>query len=57
MFTPARRRYIYRVATAALPLLVFYGLVADQAAPLWAALIGSATVSGLAAHNTPRDTT
>jgi len=46
------RAYIYRVATPVIPLLVFYGVIADEAAPLWLALVGAATTSGLAAYNT-----
>lgn len=33
--TPARRRWVYSLALAAFPVLVFYGLVDPKAAPLW----------------------
>lgn len=47
------RAWIYRVATAVLPLLVLYGVVDDQSAALWLAAAGSLLVPGLAAANTP----
>ncbi len=37
--TPAVRRWMYRIALAALPVLVFYGLVDVMAAPLWLVLV------------------
>lgn len=49
------RRYIYGVATGALPLLIAAGYVADNIAPLVVAFIGSILVPGLAASNTPSD--
>jgi hypothetical protein len=52
--TPKTRLTIYRIAAAALPLLVAYGVLSAEDAPLWLALIGSALVPALAAHNTPR---
>lgn len=48
---PKTRRYIYGIAIAALPLAVGSGIVSGEDAPLWAALIGSALVPGLAAAN------
>ena len=33
------RRWIYGVATAVIPLLIAYGVVDDQTAPLWVALV------------------
>lgn len=48
----ATRAWIYRVATAALPLLVIYGIVDEQTAPLWLAAVGALLVPGLAAANT-----
>lgn len=54
--TPARRRHIYLIALAGLPLLIAYGVVSETAAPLWAALVGTILVPGLAAANThPED--
>jgi len=46
------RAWIYRAFTAAMPLLVFYGVTDDQAAPLWVAAVGSFLGFGLAAANT-----
>lgn len=37
--TPAVRRWIYGLAIAALPLLIYFGLVEPEAAPLWAAFV------------------
>jgi hypothetical protein len=48
----ATRAWIYRVLTAALPLLTFYGVVADDAVPLIAGLIAAVFGAGLAAKNT-----
>lgn len=48
----ATRAWIYRVLIAAAPLLVVYGVVDNETAPLWVAL-GAATLgNGLAAVNT-----
>jgi hypothetical protein len=55
MISQAHRAYIYRVATAAVPLTVFYGLLADNAAALWLGLVGALLATGtnaLAASNT-----
>ena len=35
------RKYIYIVSLAAIPLLVFYGVISEDAAPLWIALAGA----------------
>lgn len=37
--TPAVRRWIYGLALAALPLLIYFGLVEPEAAPLWLAFV------------------
>lgn len=50
---PGLRRWIYGVATAGLPLLIAYGVVAEAQAPLWASLISAVLVPGLAWVNTP----
>jgi hypothetical protein len=36
-----QRSALYGVAAATLPILVAYGLLDDEAAPLWLALIGA----------------
>lgn len=49
------RAYAYRVATAVVPILVTYGLLAEGQAPLWLALITaviSAAPPALAAKHT-----
>lgn len=52
--TPAVRRWIYGVATAALPLLVAYGILDAKDAPLWVAVAGSLLVPGMAfVHTDP----
>ena len=49
--TPARRRWIYGVAIAVLPILITYGVVSKEDAPLWIALVGAVLVPGLAVAN------
>lgn len=49
------RAYIYRIAVAAVPLLVGYGVVAESQAALWLGLAGAALGFGtniLASANT-----
>jgi hypothetical protein len=49
------RAYIYRIAVAAVPLLVGYGVVEDSQAALWLGLAGAALGFGtnvLASANT-----
>jgi hypothetical protein len=48
----ATRGWIYRVITAALPLLTAYGLVAEETVPLIVALVAAILSTGLAAANT-----
>jgi len=48
------RRHLYMVSLALIPLLVFYGLVSQDAAPLWIALIGAVVAPTVALnHITP----
>lgn len=49
--TPARRRYIYGVSLALLPLLIALGVITDELAPLIVAALGAILVPGLAAAN------
>ena len=49
------RRYLYGIATAAVPLLVAYGILDEQVAPLWLALALQMTATGTAVAYTPRD--
>ncbi len=53
---PKTRRWLYIVAAAVVPLLVFYGVITEESAPLWISLTASilgAGAHGLAAANTP----
>lgn len=53
---PNTRRWLYIVAAAVVPLLVFYGVITEDSAPLWIALAASvlgAGANGLAAANVP----
>ena len=52
---PTTRRYIYGVAVAALPLLISWGAVSEQDAPLWAGVAAAVLVPGLALKNTPKE--
>jgi hypothetical protein len=50
------RAWIYRLATALVPITVFYGLLADNEAALWLGVLGAALSTGghaLASANTP----
>lgn len=50
------RAWLYRVASAVVPLLVAYGVVADSTAALWLGLVGALLGTGaatLAAVHTP----
>jgi hypothetical protein len=46
------RAWLYRVSVAALPLLVAYGVVNAEDAPLWLAAAGAVLNTALAAANT-----
>lgn len=46
------RAWIYRVLTAAVPLLIAYGVIGEQVAPLWVALGAAGLGTGLASANT-----
>ena len=49
------RKWLYGICLAAVPLLVLYGVISKDAAPLWIALIG-AVVSPTLALAVPLDT-
>lgn len=50
------RKWIYSVCLTIIPLLVFYGAISEQAAPLWIALVGSILAPTMAlTHLTPED--
>jgi hypothetical protein len=51
------RKSLYLISLAVIPLLVFYGVITEDAAPLWIALIGSILAPTMAlAHMPPKDT-
>lgn len=50
------RKSLYVISLAAIPLLVFYGVITEDAAPLWVALIASVFAPSMAlAHMPPKD--
>lgn len=50
------RKALYGICLAAVPLLVFYGVISEDAAPLWIAMIGAVLAPSLALANlTPKD--
>lgn len=50
------RKWLYGIALTVVPLLVAYGVVTEDAAPLWIALIGSLLAPTLAlTHLTPEE--
>lgn len=55
MPSESTRAYLYRILTVALPVLVFYGVLAEQSVALWIALGGSVLGTGLASANTSTD--
>lgn len=42
------RRWIHGIALAVLPILVFYGIISEETAPLYVALLGAILVPSLA---------
>lgn len=50
--TPAIRKYIYGIVTAALPLLVVYGVLDSNDVALWLALAAGILGTGTAFANT-----
>jgi hypothetical protein len=46
------RAWIYRVFVAAIPLLIAYGVISGQTAPLWVTLGATVLGFGMAAKNT-----
>lgn len=51
--TPAVRRWLYLVLLTAVPLLIAYGAISDETAPLWIALGGAVLGMGVAEAHTP----
>lgn len=54
MPSPAVRLWMYGVVTAGVPLLISYGVVSQQVAPLWIALAASVLGTGMASLNVPK---
>jgi hypothetical protein len=50
------RKYVYLVSLTVIPLLVFYGVISEEAAPLWVAVV-AAIVAPMTAltHLTPEE--
>ena len=46
------RAYIYRVLTAAVPLVTAYGIIDGRTAALWLGLVAAILGTSLAAYNT-----
>lgn len=51
----ARRRWVYGVAIAAVPLLIALGVITDELAPSIVAILGALFVPGLAVSNVTPD--
>ena len=50
------RKSLYLISLAVIPLLVFYGVIAEDSAPLWVALVGSILAPTLAlTHLSPKE--
>ena len=54
--TPQVRGWLYGILTALIPLLITYGVVDQQAAPLWLALAASILGTSTALAHTPLKT-
>lgn len=51
--TPQVRKWVYGIITAAVPLLVVYGIIEASTAPLWLALAASVLGTATALAHTP----
>lgn len=49
---PLVRKWVYGVAVALMPLLVYYGYVAEEVAPVYVSVVGAVLVPALAYRNT-----
>lgn len=52
--TPDVRRWLYGIATALVPILVIYGVIESETAPMWIALVASVLGTGTALAHVPR---
>jgi hypothetical protein len=53
--TRDRRKWIYGICLAIVPLLVLYGVIDESSAPLWIALAGAIIAPSLALANLAPD--
>lgn len=53
--TPQVRTWIYSVLLAAIPLLIVYGVLDEQTAPLWIALAAAILGQSMALAHIPRE--
>ena len=53
--TRDRRKWIYGICLAVVPLLVLYGVIDESSAPLWIALAGAIIAPSLALANLTPD--
>ena len=51
--TPDVRRWLYGIATALVPILVIYGVIESETAPMWIALVASVLGTGTALAHVP----
>lgn len=56
LFSEPVRAWVYRVSLFVIPLLIFYGVLDEQEAALWAALLAGMLNQGLAVANTSTKT-
>lgn len=53
--TPQVRAWIYGIITALVPILTIYGIIDQNAAPLWLSLAASVLGTATALAHTPKD--
>lgn len=56
LFRPAIRKWLYGITSAAVPILVAYGILEEATAPLWLALFAQVFATGTAYLHTPNET-
>ena len=54
--TPDVRRWLYGISTAIVPILVIYGVIESETAPMWIALAASVLGTGTALAHVPGGT-
>lgn len=53
--TPQVRAWLYGIITALVPILTIYGIIDQNAAPLWLSLAASVLGTATALAHTPKD--